>query len=41
VTDHRVLLSVHRFDAVLDGDLDEFIDTLITYDQTEKLNAER
>ncbi len=28
VTDHRIHLTVHRLDAVLDGDLDEFIDAL-------------
>ena len=37
VTDHRVNLTLHRLDAVLDGDLDEIMDTLITTDQTEKL----
>jgi peptide chain release factor 1 len=41
VTDHRVSLSSHRFDAVLDGELDEIIDTLITSDQAEKLNADK
>ncbi|BAF61011.1 MAG: peptide chain release factor 1 [Pelotomaculum sp.] len=29
VTDHRVGLTLHRLDSVLDGDLDEIIDTLI------------
>ncbi|MDQ7820511.1 MAG: peptide chain release factor 1 [Armatimonadota bacterium] len=28
VTDHRIGLSLHRLDAVLDGDLDELIDAL-------------
>lgn len=37
VTDHRVGLTLHRLDAVLNGDLDEIIDTLITTDQSEKL----
>ncbi len=39
VTDHRVNLTVHRLDSVLDGDLDEIMDTLITTDQAEKLKA--
>ncbi len=37
VTDHRVGLTLHRLEAVLNGDLDEIIDTLITTDQSEKL----
>ncbi|MDR1663815.1 MAG: peptide chain release factor 1 [Clostridiales bacterium] len=39
VTDHRIGLTLHRLDAVLDGDLNEIMDTLITYDQTEKLGG--
>ncbi len=39
VTDHRISLTLHRLDAVLDGDLDEIIDALITADQSEKLKA--
>lgn len=39
VTDHRVNLTLHRLDDVLDGDLNEFMDTLITTDQAEKLKA--
>lgn len=37
VTDHRVGLTLHRLDSVLEGDLDEIIDTLITTDQAERL----
>lgn len=37
VTDHRIGLTLHRLDAVLNGDLDEIIDALITTDQSEKL----
>ena len=37
VTDHRVNLTLHRLDSVLNGDLDEIIDTLITSAQAEKL----
>jgi peptide chain release factor 1 len=37
VTDHRVGLTLHRLDGVLEGDLDEIIDTLNTADQSERL----
>lgn len=37
VTDHRVGLTLHRLDAVIDGDLNEIMDTLITTEQAEKL----
>ncbi|WP_422392988.1 Peptide chain release factor 1 [Moorella humiferrea] len=37
VTDHRIGLTVHNLDAVLDGELDEIIDALVTNDQAEKL----
>ncbi len=40
VTDHRIGLTVHQLDLVLDGMLDEFIETLRTHYQTEKLKAE-
>lgn len=37
VTDHRINKTVHRLDAVLNGDLDEFIEELATQDQAERL----
>ena len=37
VTDHRIGLTIHRLDDVLNGDLGEIIDALITTDQAEKL----
>jgi len=37
VTDHRIGLTLHKIDAVLEGELDEIIDVLITNDQAEKL----
>ena len=37
VTDHRVNLTLYRIDSVMDGDLDEIINTLATADQAEKL----
>ena len=37
VSDHRIGLTLYKFDGILDGDLDEIIDALITADQSEKL----
>nr|WP_040408061.1 peptide chain release factor 1 [Allofustis seminis] len=37
VTDHRVHLTLHKLEQVLNGDLDEIIETLIIEDQTKKL----
>ena len=37
VTDHRIGLTLHQLDRVMDGRLDEIIDALITHYQTEKL----
>ena len=34
VTDHRIGLSLHRLDLVLQGDLDEILDALIAAEQT-------
>ena len=39
VTDHRVGLSIHETNSILDGDLSCFIDALIAADQTEKLKT--
>ena len=38
VTDHRIKLTLHRLEAVLDGDLDEVINSLIAADQAAKLS---
>jgi peptide chain release factor 1 len=37
VTDHRIGLTLHRLEAVLDGEMDEVIDNLIMHEQTELL----
>ncbi len=37
VTDHRIGLTLYRIDQIMDGDLDEIIDSLIAADQAEKL----
>ena len=39
VTDHRIGLTLYKIDAVMDGDLDELIDALVTADQAERLKA--
>jgi peptide chain release factor 1 len=39
VTDHRIGLTLHKIDFILNGDLDELIDALITADQSERLNG--
>lgn len=38
VTDHRIKLTLHRLDNILNGDLDEIIDSLIAADQAAKLS---
>ena len=38
VTDHRIKLTLHRLDGILNGDLDEVIDSLIAADQAAKLS---
>ena len=40
VSDHRIGLTVHQLDLVMDGALDEFIEALTTHYQTEKLKAD-
>lgn len=40
ITDHRVGLSLHSLDVVIDGDLDQLVDPLTTYFQAEALKAE-
>jgi peptide chain release factor 1 len=37
VTDHRIGLTLHRLEQVLEGDLDEIVDTLTTHYQAERL----
>ena len=40
VSDHRINLTLYRIDAILNGDLDEIIDALVTADTAEKLKNE-
>lgn len=38
VTDHRIKLTLHKLDAIMDGDISELIDNLIAADQAAKLS---
>jgi peptide chain release factor 1 len=40
VTDHRIGLTIHQLNLVMEGALDEIINSLVTYYQAEKLKAE-
>lgn len=40
VTDHRIGLTLYKIEQILNGDLDEVIDSLITYYRAEMLKAE-
>ena len=40
VSDHRIGLTIHQLDLVMEGALDEIIDALVTHYQAEKLKAE-
>ncbi|MGM9638209.1 MAG: peptide chain release factor 1 [Butyricicoccaceae bacterium] len=41
VTDHRIGLTLHKLDQIMDGDLDELIDALTAADQAEKLRGQQ
>lgn len=40
VSDHRINLTLYKIDSILNGDLDEIIDALVTADTAEKLRSE-
>ena len=40
VTDHRIGLTIHQLDLVMQGAIDEIIQALISHEQAEKLKAE-
>jgi len=40
VTDHRIGLTIHQLEQVMDGKLQPLIDALITHYQGEKMKAE-
>ena len=39
MTDHRIKLTLHRLENILNGDLDEIIDALTAAEQAEKLQT--
>ena len=39
VTDHRIGLTLYKIDEIIDGDIEELIDSLVTADQSEKLGS--
>ena len=39
VSDHRIGLTLYRIEAIMNGDLDEIIDALITADTADKLKV--
>jgi peptide chain release factor 1 len=39
VTDHRINLSFHNLQRILDGELDEIVEALISKEQVEQLEA--
>ncbi len=39
VTDHRIGLTLYKIEQIMNGDLDEVIDALVTADQAEKMKA--
>ena len=40
VTDHRIGLTLYRIEQILNGDIDEIVESLITYYRTEMLKAD-
>ena len=40
VTDHRIGLTLYKIESIMNGDLDEIIDALITTDQSERLKMQ-
>ena len=40
VTDHRIGLTLYKIDTIMDGDLNEVIDALVTADQAERLRSQ-
>ena len=41
LTDHRIGLTIYKLDSVMNGDIDEVIDQLITYYRTEALKEQQ
>jgi len=41
VTDHRIGLTLHKLESIINGNLDELLDALITAKQSERLQQVR
>jgi peptide chain release factor 1 len=39
-TDHRIGLTLYRLDAIMQGDIDEILDALATYYQSQLLSGQ-
>lgn len=39
VSDHRIGLTLYKIEAIMDGDIDDILDALVTADQAEKLGS--
>ncbi|MDD3925534.1 MAG: peptide chain release factor 1 [bacterium] len=39
ITDHRIGLTLHRLDSMLDGDMEEVVEALVTSDRAERTEA--
>jgi peptide chain release factor 1 len=40
VTDHRIGLTLHKLDRVMDGDLGDMVDAVISWHQAERLKGD-
>jgi peptide chain release factor 1 len=40
VTDHRIGLTLHKLDRVIDGDLEELLQALVAWHQAERLKGD-
>jgi peptide chain release factor 1 len=40
MTDHRIGLTLHQLDSIMDGNIGEVIDALVTHFQAERLKNE-
>ena len=39
MTDHRIGLSIHKLDQIMQGNLDEMIEAMLDFDRVERLKA--
>lgn len=39
MTDHRIGLTLYKIEQIMNGDLDDIIDALVTADQAERMKA--